>query len=864
MRTIPVLSLFIAGVICPSAQAVEVANAAADYQTAPGIGAGTAPTAPPSGWEYVYSNAATGGTEVALSADSAVGNIGNRGFGSTAGGSGTPNVLGSIAGTGTDLGLFSGFGHAGVVGTDLVLHPGNNAATEYIIARYTLSAADMTNGDYATITGSFRDLQGANNAGSNNSIVASVLLNGTELFSATGEFSRLYADGSLPSGVFSLETLAAEGDTVSFVVFRNGNFSSDETALQASIDIGAAPVSVPPSVTTDPVSQDLFVGEALALSVNVSGTPPFTYQWRKGMVDIMGATSSSFNIPSLGEADAGDYDCVVTNAFGSDASAAATITVSIEAPTVTTHPASQTLTVGDTLNLSVTAEGTAPLTYQWAKNFAEIPGADSDTFTIPSVVLDDAGVYDCYVSNSAGDVFSIPATITVRTNDAPISSAPHVMTNQNVTLTLEVDDLATDGDADPLTITNADAISVGGATIRFNGSKLAYFPVPDSTATDDTFNVDVSDGFVTTTVTVTVDVVAVPSTVVGDAAFDYADAANLPAQWVYLASNEASGGTEYALTPSTVTGNGGNAGHADAVGNFDVPGVLGSIEGGADFEIFSDGQEGNASAPGHAALVGVDLLLHPGSAETNDHVIARYTFDGADITSFGSTARVSGTFRDLSGGTTGGGGNSVVAEIYLNGTNLFSTTGAEGRLLEVDGSFDLTGIAVSAGDTLSFVVGSNGNFGGDETALRAAISLSAGAPTEGYVTWISSYPGISDASTDGDDDRDGIVNLLEYVFDGNPTVADLDNPNLPAVDVSGANFVFSLTRRVESATDTVQTFQYSTDLSFSDGGDIPLDTGAPEVSLGTPSAGLQTITVTLSKSLAVDGKLFGRMAVVEK
>lgn len=862
MKTPSLLALLAAGILCPVAQSVEVANPAADYQSAPDIGPDLAPTAPPAGWEYVYSDAATGGTEVALTADVGVGNQGNNGFGSTAGGSGTPNVLGSLAGS-ADFGLF-GTAHAGVVGDDLLIHPGNNAATAYIIVRYTLTADDMLNGDYATIAGSFRDLQGNDNANSNNSVVASVLINGTELYSATGDLSRLYADGTLPSGIFNVETPAAEGDTISFVVFNNGHFASDETALVASIDIGPTPVDDPPTVTTDPASQDLFVGGSLDLSVAVSGTPPFSYQWRKGTVDIDGATESTFNIPSLVEGDAGDYDCVITNAFGSDTSAAATVTVSIAPPTIATQPVSQTLIVGAPLNLSVVAEGTPPFTYQWAKDFADIPGANNDTFTIAAVTLGDAGDYDCLVSNSAGEVYSMTATITVRTNDPPVSSAPDVMTNENITLTLEVGDLATDADGDPLVIIAADATSTGGATISFNGSEVAYFPVPDSTVTDDTFTVDVSDGFVTTTVTVTVDVVSVASTVVGDVALDYVDAATLPTQWSYLGSNEATGGAEYPLTASTLLGNGGNTGHADPAGNFDVPGVLGAIDGGAEYQMFEDGQGGNAVAPGHAALEDVDFLLHPGNGAGNDHVIARYTFDATDITNFGTTATVAGSFRDMSGGTTGGGANSILAEIYLNGTNIFSVMGAEGRLFKADGSFDLPGFTVAAGDTLSFVVGNNGGFGGDETALRAAISLSMDGPSAGYVSWLGLYPGLTEVLPDEDPDKDQLVNGLEYVFDGDPTVGDLDNPNLPSADASGEDFVFSFTRREESPTDTTQTFQYSTDLSEDGWTDIPIDTGAPEVGLGTPSGGLQTVTVTISKSMAVDGKLFGRLSAVEK
>jgi hypothetical protein len=112
----------------------------------------------------------------------------------------------------------------------------------------------------------------------------------------------------------------------------------------------------------------------------------------------------------------------------------------------------------------------------------------------------------------------------------------------------------------------------------------------------------------------------------------------------------------------------------------------------------------------------------------------------------------------------------------------------------------------------------------------------------------------------GDDaEFDGTENLLEYVLNGNPTVSD---PGiLPSLDASGANFVFTFTRLEESVGDTTQVFQYGSDLSGWTTVNITAPTG-PEVALGTlgvPSAGLRTVTVTIPKSVAVGGKLFGRL-----
>src|SRR5690348_14978731 len=55
----------------------------------------------------------------------------------------------------------------------------------------------------------------------------------------------------------------------------------------------------------------------------------------------------------------------------------------VVAPTITTQPASQTVTAGQTATFSVVASGTAPLSYQWQKNGATISGATSASYTTP-------------------------------------------------------------------------------------------------------------------------------------------------------------------------------------------------------------------------------------------------------------------------------------------------------------------------------------------------------------------------------------------------------------------------------------------------------------------------------------------------
>lgn len=66
--------------------------------------------------------------------------------------------------------------------------------------------------------------------------------------------------------------------------------------------------------------------------------------------------------------------------------------------------------------LTVTAEGTAPFSYQWTKDDAPIAGA-----TAASIVATTSGSYAATVSNSAGSTVSTPTSLTL---NAAVSYAP--------------------------------------------------------------------------------------------------------------------------------------------------------------------------------------------------------------------------------------------------------------------------------------------------------------------------------------------------------------------------------------------------------------------------------------------------------
>src|SRR5439155_657102 len=92
------------------------------------------------------------------------------------------------------------------------------------------------------------------------------------------------------------------------------------------------------------------------------------------------------------------------------------------APSIGTEPTSQTVTAGQPASFSVTATGTAPLTYQWKKNNVAISGATSSAYTTAATTSSDNGAqFTVVVSNAVGSVTSSAATLTV--NAAAVASS---------------------------------------------------------------------------------------------------------------------------------------------------------------------------------------------------------------------------------------------------------------------------------------------------------------------------------------------------------------------------------------------------------------------------------------------------------
>jgi hypothetical protein len=82
-----------------------------------------------------------------------------------------------------------------------------------------------------------------------------------------------------------------------------------------------------PTIYLQPADVHGCLDYATAFAVGAGGSPPLTFQWRKDGVDLPGATDETLTIDPVTESDAGYYDVVVTNGYGSAVSDPATLTI---------------------------------------------------------------------------------------------------------------------------------------------------------------------------------------------------------------------------------------------------------------------------------------------------------------------------------------------------------------------------------------------------------------------------------------------------------------------------------------------------------------------------------------------------------
>jgi hypothetical protein len=144
-----------------------------------------------------------------------------------------------------------------------------------------------------------------------------------------------------PSGSQLLVNLGTLNLTRMIVITRNaelrGTLEQRYDQLVRSGVCGFAPEvctqNLPPVITQQPQFGTVCGGLTVTASVSATGSGPLAYQWQKDQANladggrISGTATGTLTLSGITAADAGNYRCVVSNAYGTSASGSTPLTV---------------------------------------------------------------------------------------------------------------------------------------------------------------------------------------------------------------------------------------------------------------------------------------------------------------------------------------------------------------------------------------------------------------------------------------------------------------------------------------------------------------------------------------------------------
>jgi len=170
-------------------------------------------------------------------------------------------------------------------------------------------------------------------------------------------------------------------------------------------------IATPP----EPETQTVCTGAMVSYGVGVTGSPPYSYQWRKDGVDIDGAVAAGITFNPVTLSDDAVYDVVVSNMCGPVTSDPCTLVVHT-APLFTLHPVSEEKCIGDDVTFTCAADGIPAPSFQWYHD--SDPVGTGTSLTITGLTADDEGSYWVTADNHCSDppVASNPAYLNVLPN----------------------------------------------------------------------------------------------------------------------------------------------------------------------------------------------------------------------------------------------------------------------------------------------------------------------------------------------------------------------------------------------------------------------------------------------------------------
>lgn len=316
----------------------------------------------------------------------------------------------------------------------MLLPEANVLGTAHVMNATALTITSVVGlGAYDTVSGATAVAQTAPTPGAS-SVSATAGNNLNFVVQITGAGGHTPASwtvvGALPAGLTHANAKNSKTDSISGVPTQSGSFPISIKAWENSnysgrSATGSFTINVAPAagivISSQPSSITIASGTSTTLSVGVTGSTNYHYQWYEGLSGTttkpVGTDSSSYTTPVLGTTSS--YWVRVTSATAPSGVNSNTAQVTVAQPaSIVSHPQSKSILTGTSTSLSVAASGSGSLVYQWyrgASGDASYPvGTNAPTFVTP--VLTTNTSYWVKVSNSVNAAGAVSDTAIVTVN----------------------------------------------------------------------------------------------------------------------------------------------------------------------------------------------------------------------------------------------------------------------------------------------------------------------------------------------------------------------------------------------------------------------------------------------------------------
>jgi hypothetical protein len=182
---------------------------------------------------------------------------------------------------------------------------------------------------------------------------------------------------------------------------------SNEVSVATS-QTAVVSVRLQPLIMEQPRSLSVFAGSNTTLSVTAVSTTPLRYQWRQAGVNLPNATNVTYAITGAQEAQAGTYDVMVADNFGTTVSDSVVVEVKTR-PIIMKGPFPTNLVVlvGTPVTYAIEVNGALPMNFRWRKNGFSILtnmllSETTSVFSITGTLTNNAGYYEVLITNTFG------------------------------------------------------------------------------------------------------------------------------------------------------------------------------------------------------------------------------------------------------------------------------------------------------------------------------------------------------------------------------------------------------------------------------------------------------------------------------